>query len=172
MRAFQLSEFIRSVSLNSLDSPLLLWEWPTPAARLPRTLAAQLKASRRQPTARDVGALADLDDPLPQAQVLLVSKAPGTSNPFGMGVTVGRLETNDVVLDDESVSRFHAWFEVRAGSWSLVDAESVFGTKVGGKPVAAKAPTRLVDGTRVHFGRVEVIFLSSARSLFERVGRK
>lgn len=172
MRAFKLSEFLRSVSLGSLDSPLLLWEWPTPAARLPRPVAAQLKASRRQPTARDVGALADLDDPLPQAQVLLVSKAPGGTNPFGMGVTVGRLETNDVILDDESVSRFHAWFEVRAGAWSLVDAESVFGTRVAGTAIAARTPTRLFDGARLRFGRVELVFLASARSLLQRVGWK
>ncbi|NPC87103.1 FHA domain-containing protein, partial [Pyxidicoccus fallax] len=48
------------------------------------------------------------------------------TNAFGRGITVGRTGNNDVVLDDGSVSRFHAWFAWVEGEegFSLTDAGS------------------------------------------------
>ncbi len=53
--------------------------------------------------------------------VLVVRKA--KDNAFQRGITVGRTSNNDLVLDDASVSRFHAWFQKDAGGeWAIADA--------------------------------------------------
>lgn len=92
--------------------------------------------------------------------IFLVQKAASTNNPFAMGVTVGRVESNDVVLDDGSVSRFHAWLQLdeRTGQWSLTDAESKNGTWVDGVQLAAKQRVSLRDGARLKFGDVQLDF--------------
>lgn len=91
------------------------------------------------------------------------SATPG-NNPFAMGVTLGRVESNDVVLDDGSVSRFHAWLQrdERTQQWSLTDAESRNGTWVDGQQVAGKARVPLRDGARIKLGDVELQFLLPA----------
>src|SRR4051812_5663319 len=43
--------------------------------------------------------------------VFEVRKDLGKANPFGMGVTLGRNENNDIILDHASISRFHAYFQ-------------------------------------------------------------
>jgi hypothetical protein len=92
--------------------------------------------------------------------VFLVEKTAGTNNPFAMGVTVGRVETNDVIVDDGSVSRFHAWLQQdgRTQQWALTDAESKNGTWVDGVKVDAKKRIPLVDGAKLKFGDVEMGF--------------
>ena len=92
--------------------------------------------------------------------VFLVEKsATTTNNPFAMGVTIGRVESNDVVVDDGSVSRFHAWLQrdERTQQWSLTDAESKNGTWVDGVKLA-KARVALRDGAKLKFGDVEMEF--------------
>lgn len=94
--------------------------------------------------------------------VFLVEKSSTSSNnPFAMGVTIGRVESNDVVLDDGSVSRFHAWLQKdeRTGQWSLTDAESKNGTWVDGKQVAPKQRVTIQDGSTLKLGDVELTFL-------------
>ena len=53
----------------------------------------------------------------------------------GDRVTVGRDPSNQVVLPDPNVSRFHAELVARAGGWEVVDLGSQNGTRVGGEPV-------------------------------------
>ncbi|MBU8897504.1 FHA domain-containing protein [Corallococcus sp. H22C18031201] len=81
-------------------------------------------------------------------------------NAFGRGITVGRTGNNDVVLDDGSVSRFHAWFAWDAGKscFLLTDAGSKNGSWVAGGRLPARKATVLEDGTRLRFGQVEVSF--------------
>jgi pSer/pThr/pTyr-binding forkhead associated (FHA) protein len=93
--------------------------------------------------------------------VFLVEKAASTqNNPFAMGITMGRVESNDIVLDDGSVSRFHAWLQKdeRTQAWSLTDAESKNGTWVDGAQVAPKTRVALKDGSRIKLGDVELVF--------------
>ena len=52
----------------------------------------------------------------PLAAVIEKSK----DNAFQRRVTVGRTANNDIVLEDASVSRFHAWFQDDAGNLGLV----------------------------------------------------
>lgn len=94
--------------------------------------------------------------------VFLVEKSStGSTNPFAMGLTIGRVESNDVALDDGSVSRFHAWLQKdeRTQLWSLTDAESRNGTWVDGKQVAPKQRVTVHDGSTLKLGDVELKFL-------------
>jgi hypothetical protein len=80
-------------------------------------------------------------------------------NAFGRGITVGRTGNNDVVLDDGTVSRFHAWFQREPdGRFILTDAGSKNGSFVGGVRLTPRRPSPVVDGTRLRFGQVEVTF--------------
>ena len=80
-------------------------------------------------------------------------------NAFGRGITVGRTGNNDVVLDDGTVSRFHAWFQCETGGrYVLTDAGSKNGSFVGGVRLAPRRPSPVVDGTRLRFGQVDVTF--------------
>ena len=62
-------------------------------------------------------------------------------NAFGRGITVGRTGNNDVVLDDGTVSRFHAWFQREPdGSYTVTDAGSKNGSFVTGVRLQPRAP--------------------------------
>src|SRR5689334_5431939 len=51
-------------------------------------------------------------------------------------LSVGRTEGNDLVLNHPSVSRKHARFEPRDGSWWIIDLKSTNGVKVNGNLVS------------------------------------
>jgi hypothetical protein len=70
---------------------------------------------------------------------------------FPSMITVGRTANNDVVLDDSSISKFHAYFRGKGDSLELVDAGSKNGTWVGEERLEPKGAPRLVhrgDGVR------------------------
>jgi pSer/pThr/pTyr-binding forkhead associated (FHA) protein len=80
-------------------------------------------------------------------------------NAFGRGITVGRTGNNDVVLDDATVSRFHAWFQRETnGHFVLTDAGSKNGTFLAGVRLMPRRPSALQDGARLRFGQVDVLF--------------
>jgi pSer/pThr/pTyr-binding forkhead associated (FHA) protein len=80
-------------------------------------------------------------------------------NAFGRGITVGRTGNNDVVLDDGTVSRFHAWFQRETdGRYTLTDAGSKNGSFVAGVRLTPRRPSPIADGTRLRFGQVELTF--------------
>jgi pSer/pThr/pTyr-binding forkhead associated (FHA) protein len=82
-------------------------------------------------------------------------------NAFQRRVTIGRTSNNDVVLDDNSVSRFHGWFESDEHGWSIIDAGSRNGTWVAGKKLNIKTRAALTSGVKVRVGVVELTFYSS-----------
>jgi pSer/pThr/pTyr-binding forkhead associated (FHA) protein len=84
-------------------------------------------------------------------------------NAFQRRVTIGRTNNNDIVLDDTSVSRFHAWLQQDEGTgqWQLFDAGSRNGTTVGGKRLPAKAAVVLTAGVKVKIGSVELTYYSA-----------
>ncbi|QSQ25276.1 FHA domain-containing protein [Pyxidicoccus parkwayensis] len=86
------------------------------------------------------------------------------TNAFGRGVTVGRTGNNDVVLDDGSVSRFHAWFSREEGQpgFLLTDAGSKNGSWVGGARLTPRKAAPVEDGARLRFGQVEVAFYTAS----------
>jgi hypothetical protein len=95
-----------------------------------------------------------------EALIYRVEKAAGVSNPFPMGVTLGRVDSNDLVLDDASVSRFHAWLQLdeRTQQWSLTDAESRNGTWVNAQKCEPRKRTPLNDGADIRLGDATLRF--------------
>lgn len=104
-----------------------------------------------------VGRLEAGHDPL----VFLVEKRAGVQNPFTMGVTLGRVETNDIAIEDSSVSRFHAWlqYDDRTQQWSLCDADSKNGTFVDGEALGARQRKVINDGGMIRLGNAHLRFL-------------
>lgn len=129
--------------------PVLVWEAPPSQSSEDEDWAPTDAGFKTRPTA---------SDPL----VFPIEKVPGRANPFAMGVTVGRVENNDVIVDDGSVSRFHAWlqYEAKQRAWVLCDAESKNGTFLGAQRLAANQKVTLVDGAKVKFGEAAMTFLS------------
>jgi len=104
-----------------------------------------------------VGRLETGHDPM----LFVVEKRAGVQNPFTMGVTLGRVETNDISIDDSSVSRFHAWlqYDDRTQQWSLCDADSKNGTFVDGDALGARQRKVVNDGGIIRLGNAHLRFL-------------
>src|SRR3974377_173565 len=73
-------------------------------------------------------------------------------------VTIGREEGNQLRLNDERVSRFHAKVQTDNDDFVLTDLESTNGTRVNGTVVQIR---RLRFGDRVAVGRSLLLFGSS-----------
>lgn len=73
-------------------------------------------------------------------------------------ISIGQGPQNDLVLDDDSVSRSHARLEFKMGSWLLTDLDSTNGTAIEGVKLAAGVPTPLAYASTVRFGGVKLQF--------------
>jgi pSer/pThr/pTyr-binding forkhead associated (FHA) protein/tetratricopeptide (TPR) repeat protein len=70
-------------------------------------------------------------------------------------VTVGRVDANQIVIDDPSVSRHHARIQRENNKWVLYDLGSSNGTFVGGRPIQQK---ELKDNDKIMFGSIAFRF--------------
>lgn len=105
-------------------------------------------------------------------QPRLVAIKKQKDNAFRKRITLGRTPNNDVVIDDASVSRFHAWFEANdEGAWSLTDAGSKNGTWVSVKRLGPRKAHALQGGEKLRFGNVDGWFLTPEK-LIERLKRR
>ena len=76
-------------------------------------------------------------------------------------VTIGTLESNDVVVDGDGVSRVHAAFERFGETWCVRDLGSRNGTYVnGGRIIGEQA---LHSGDEILLGRLRLLFRGPAR---------
>jgi pSer/pThr/pTyr-binding forkhead associated (FHA) protein len=71
---------------------------------------------------------------------------------------IGSGSQNDLVLDDDSVSKQHALLEYTMGAWRLTDLESTNGTFVEGVRMAPQVPTPLTLGASLRFGGLRLHF--------------
>lgn len=135
--------------------PIFLWEAP------PDTHGAHWDLTRG-----GSGAGPGRGDP----RVLKVHKAE-RANAFSVGVSIGRVASNDVVLEDDSVSRFHAWVSPPLGrrGWQISDAESRNGTWLNDRRLSGSTPVALCDGDQLRLGKARLRFLlpESLRALVE-----
>lgn len=91
------------------------------------------------------------------------------SNAFAMMITLGRAPNNDLVIPDQRVSKFHAYFRKLGQQWTINDANSMNGTWVGGNPIAADRSAPLESGASIRLAEtLEMVFLLP-EALFERV---
>ena len=73
-------------------------------------------------------------------------------------VSIGQGPQNDLVIDDDSVSKIHARLEFLLEGWRLTDLDSTNGTTVEGVRLAPGVPTPLAYGSSVRFGGVKMVF--------------
>ena len=136
-----------------LKVPVLVWEAPPGARDLNEDWA---------PTNAGIA----ISRPRAGEPVILpIEKVANSKNPFAMGITIGRVETNDISIDDASVSRFHAWLQhdERLNAWFVTDAESKNGTWLNDVKLAASVRTRLEDKATIRLGDVHTTFLLPER---------
>lgn len=74
------------------------------------------------------------------------------------GAHIGRAPSNDIVIDDVHVSRYHAYLGRRGQGWVIVDKGSVNGTLVNGTRISG--PHALSDGDLITIGGVRLRFLA------------
>jgi hypothetical protein len=86
---------------------------------------------------------------------------------FPSMITVGRTENNDLVVADEQISKFHAFFRLVGDRVELSDAGSRNGTFVSAKRLEARGAAAAVGrGERFAFGAIE-FQLFDARGCWE-----
>lgn len=61
------------------------------------------------------------------------------------GISIGRETDNDIQLDEEKVSRYHAKLTQENGIWQIEDLGSSNGTQLNGKTLDARTPLSLND---------------------------
>jgi hypothetical protein len=80
----------------------------------------------------------------------------GTHHRLKNGVmTIGRLSTSDIVIDDQNVSRQHAELHPLGDSYQLIDLGSTNGCKVNGRRIDRHV---LMDGDEIALGPVRLRF--------------
>ncbi len=141
---------------------------PQPAASLQQTSAAPLgtKPVEQRAVARLVfdpgGTTVDLN-PSSQGLTLLPSGttpsgAPASTVAFQVfenaTVRIGRSKSNDVVVGDRDISRFHATFNTSASGVVLSDLSSTNGTFVNGRRITT--PVDLVSGDTITAGNMTI----------------
>tara|TARA_R110002072_G_C7663980_1_gene509857 strand:- start:39 stop:542 length:504 start_codon:yes stop_codon:yes gene_type:complete len=94
------------------------------------------------------------------AMVLPVRKRPD-ANAFGMMITIGRATNNDLVIEHQKISKFHAYFRQAGEEWRICDANSRNGTEVGDIPVEpGQEGLPVYSGSRIRLGKaVSLVFL-------------
>ncbi len=74
---------------------------------------------------------------------------------------IGRVQGNDVVINEASVSSRHAELRFEHGDWYIFDQDSYNGTYVNGKKCSSQ---KLMHGDVIGVGRIQLIFEMSGRS--------
>ena len=145
-----------NVNVGSLVGPLLIFE------------VGSKEPTEQPPAAAVAGAQRTMLGPAPRhakdapasssAFVTSLRKitSPGTSSePPPGSTTIGRADTNDIVVSDLLASRHHATLVPTAEGTEIRDAHSINGTFVNGAPVDAAV---LHDGDVVTIGNVDLVF--------------
>lgn len=134
---------------RTVVTPVLVWEAPPETPEEPLLFSTRAGQMAKRPRR---GA----------PMFFFVQKS--VKNAFADEVTLGRTANNDISVEDNSVSRFHAYFArtKKGASWSLVDAKSTAGTFLAGKQLEPRTPMPVSSGVRLRVGDVELQFLDPA----------
>ena len=154
MMLFALSRLRFGVSTDELKAALEAQAHaPVAASRVPMAAAVtQPRAPQGSTASRPVASTGGA------ARLMAVNPidpVPSEYSLFKDEVTVGRGETNDIVIPHASVSRAHARLLKRNGAYELMDLNSTNGTFVDDRRLSGS--TSLGNGTRVRFGDVQFI---------------
>jgi len=81
----------------------------------------------------------------------------------GQRITLGRTNTNQIVLKDELCSREHAEVYHAEGQWRLRDLKSLNGTRLNGSPL--DGDSELTAGDEFQTGRTRFLFVRTLEEL-------
>jgi len=102
----------------------------------------------------------------PPPFILTITQGPSEGKAFTLqkdAVKIGRLSaTNDLVLNNQSVSQHHACIHFSDGAFFVKDAGSRNGTYLDGKRLAGDESVRLEDDAELCFGSICLKFARSA----------
>ena len=129
---------------RTVTMPVLIWEAPPETPEAPLLFSTRAGQKTKRPR---------------RGTPLFFFVRKSVKNAFADEVTLGRTANNDITIEDNSVSRFHAYFAPVKKGWTLVDAKSTAGTFLGGKKLAPRTPAQLENETRLKVGDVELQFL-------------
>jgi pSer/pThr/pTyr-binding forkhead associated (FHA) protein len=77
----------------------------------------------------------------------------------GNRISIGRSGSNQLAIDDVSVSKMHAAIVADAeGNLSVADTGSTNGTFINGERIAYGKAVQIGEGVRVRFGSIDVVF--------------
>ena len=100
-------------------------------------------------------------------EVYPLTKKPGAS--FPDRITIGRTPNNDIVVNDHSVSRFHAYVRHDGTMWIVADAGSKNGSWLDKSSLEARKERKLSSRGVLRLGDVDLRFLL-ASDLFAALG--
>jgi hypothetical protein len=118
------------------------------------------QADATLPYGRDLPPEVDLE-------VYPLTKKAGAS--FADRITIGRTANNDIVINDSSVSRLHAYIRRDGNHWIVADAGSKNGSWLRGSKLEARRETALPSRAVLRLGEVELTFYIAA-DLFAALG--
>ena len=160
--ARQISELVVQADL-SLDTPPVVRVEPYEGV-LPRDVRVEAGFARSEPAAVDgtremkLDGRAGLDKNADQAapgRPFLIIEGNRHVNITQPVVSIGRALDNDIIVEDQRISRHHAQFRQRYGHYVLHDLESTGGTTINGYPVEE---CMLHSGDVISFAGVEGIY--------------
>ena len=100
-------------------------------------------------------------------EVYPLTKKAGAS--FADRITIGRTANNDIVINDSSVSRLHAYIRRDGTSWIVADAGSKNGSWLRGSKLEARRENPLPSRAVIRLGEVDLTFYIAA-DLFAALG--
>ena len=121
------------------------------------TVSDEERKTTRVPVPFVAGTVRLKDESKPSA-LLIGVKDPIAGKEYqikGETTNIGRDASNDILLDDNTVSRVHARIRLQDGDFYLYDMDSANGTRVNDEPIAKQ---RLNDGDRVQIGAAQLRF--------------
>ncbi|VUD41679.1 Glycogen accumulation regulator GarA [Thalassocella blandensis] len=84
-------------------------------------------------------------------------------NTTGNIISIGRSESNDIVLNDTSISREHAHIRIDGQRYYLTDFGATNSTMLNETSMAPNKETALEPGDNIGFGRYQFSFLTPER---------
>lgn len=91
---------------------------------------------------------------------LLQSSTPPRGGQLTGRVLIGRWAINTIVIEDQTVSRIHAWLVPDGKGYVITDGSSYNGTLVNGLPIRPRHP--LKDGDLIQIGPEEFSFIKGS----------
>lgn len=83
-------------------------------------------------------------------------------------ITVGRARLNDVFIHDSKVSKLHAYFHERKGTWYVTDCESSNRTFVSGIELISNKPIPLTGREEISLSRRVTLLFRSPENFYDQ----